>query len=224
MPEYFYQYNFQTENFEDGINNQIPSGDTVASIKSTFCPIIGVDVPATSEEDLDGYLATQSFVRVQPATPPTDQIALGEIQLEAGTGPLSQRVTSTAAKTNLWNLNTQETSGIITPDAANNELTIDTLFNTNTGDRYDFTVNMGVAMPFRSFLVFEMIHNDDGVENIITTLRVDGLIFDSAVSVSMTGSFLVDNATNQSAYINARTIGGSANINYYSGNAILKRF
>lgn len=224
MPEYFYQYNFQTSDFERDINNQIPVGDSVASIKSTFCPVVGVDVPATSEEDLDEYMAAQSFSRVQPADPPTDQIALGEIQLDPTAAPFSQRINRTAEKTSLWNLNTQETDGIITPDSANNEITMDVLFNTNTGDRYDLIVSMSVGIPFRTETIFELIHNDNGSEKTISTFRCEGLIFDSPMPISMSGSFKIDSATNQSAYVNVRTIYGTANINYYSGNAILKRF
>lgn len=224
MPEYYYQYNFKTEDFEKNINNQIPVGDSVSSLKSTFCPVIAVDVPATSEDDLDEYMASQGFSRVQPSNPPTDQIALGEMQLNPSTAPRSQRITGTSGKANLWNQNSQETVGIITPDQTNNEIVMNTLFNSDTGDRYDFTVNMSVSIPFRIGVIFEIIHNDNGTENIISTFRCEGLMFDSPLGVGMTGSFKIDSETNQSAYVNIRTISGNANINYYSGNAILKRF
>lgn len=224
MPIYYYQYNFKTEDFERNINNQIPVGDSVSSINSTFCPIMSIDAPSTSENDLDEYMSTQGFSRVQPSEPPTDQVALGEIQLNPSTAPISQRVGRTSVKTTLWNLNSQDTVGIITPDQANNEIVMNTLFNSDTGDRYDFNVSMSVSIPFRTGIIFEIIHNDDGIENTISTFRCEGLIFDSPIGVSMNGSFKINSATNQSVYLNIKTLSGNANINYYSGNAILKRF
>lgn len=223
MPEYLYQYNLDTFDFIDMINNQIPTGDSVISIGSIFCPLVRIDVPATSETDLDELMASKGYTRLPPATPPTFQIAVSEMQLQIGSGPFSQIITSNNQKTNFWNQNKESTSGIITADQANNEITIDSLFNGDSGDRYDITVNVSVAVPRRDYCILSIIHDDNGSESVISEGQLYGQTNFGPASMTITGTTKVTDSVNQAIYVNVRTIGGSETIRWYAGNIIVKR-
>lgn len=224
MPEYLYQFNFQTEGFESKINNQLPVGDVIASIETVFSTVLKIDVPVTSKDDLDEYMAFIGATEIPATEEPTDQVAIAEISRQLADGTVSQQITSTPQKVNLYTTNKRSTAGIITADADNNQFTIDSLFNINTGDNYRVIGSIAVNIPERDFCIFELIHDDNGNPKTAFEIPAYGLSNRNGPTIiPINGTFLVTQALNQSVYLRVYTIGGAETINYFSSDITLER-
>ena len=222
MTEYAYVKSLNTTQFIRDMESQI--GGSLTSISGVSTEQIIVDIDAGDKEDADEYLATVGFVPFTPVEETTRKLAFGTIQLEIGTGPFSQTITSSNEKANFWNDNVDATFGVISADSTNNELTIDSVFDTINGDFYECKVSGSVSVPSNDRLYLRMVHNDNGIENAIEEIYIRTSSGNQAWPFVLVGRpFNVHSATNQSVYLVARTVGGNEVVNWWSGSMTLRR-
>ena len=224
MPEYIYQYSYQTPDFERDLIDHIPVGDPLNSINTIFSTLIKIDVPASAKEDLDDFMRNKGASEVSAIEAPTEQVAIASISRIFSEGNTSQQITSSLQKVNFFTTNDRSTDGVVTADQANNEITIDSVFNVNTGDNYRVSGIVALRIPRRDFCIFEVTHDDNGTLNKVSEVPAYGLSNNNGpIIVPINGTFIVTSDVNQSVYLRAYTIGGNEIVNYYSGSFTLER-
>ena len=222
MPDYFYQCDYNTGEFKNRLDAQLPPAFPSSNVIGTVCPFVKITVDVSSEEDLDEYMKALGYSKIT-GTKPNGQNPKGEISMLPFSGPIAQIITSTPQKCNLWNSDKISTSSIITADQANKELSINSLFDTNQGDTYKATFSASVQIPNNELCIVTLVHDDNGALNVEALVIAYGFESQGISSFSKTTFFEITSSVNQKFYADVYTVGGSETIIWHAGNLLLER-